>query len=173
MASHIFRDAQHCLLGCSHRIKEGDELVRSPWFIINNQVCVPRPHSALREAARRGARRTTLTAAQRGLRPPEAAGVCGLSKTGALFLPSPWKDYQLHLSQKPRLNLLRRSRGSWSPARAEFGCPPLPRGASESAMAKARKVPPQTNPAARVTLCLIHPVPYPVPAEAAVFSSPR
>nr|XP_031303092.1 uncharacterized protein LOC116151782 [Camelus dromedarius] len=88
--------------------------------------------------SRRGTLRTTLTAAQRSLRPPEASGVCGLSKTGAFFLPFPWRDYQLHLSQKLRLNLLSRSRGSRGSDEHRVRLSASPRGPGEFEMAKVR-----------------------------------
>lgn len=88
--------------------------------------------------SRRGSLRTTLTAAQRSLRPPEAPGVCGLSKTGAFFLPFPWRDYQLHLSQKLRLNLLSRSRGSRGSSAHGVRLSACPRGPGEMGMAKVR-----------------------------------
>lgn len=87
---------------------------------------------------RRGSLKTTLTAAQRSLRPPEAPGFCGLSKTGAFFLPFPWRDYQLHLSQKLRLNLLSRSRGSRGSSARSVRLSASPGRPSELEMAKVR-----------------------------------
>lgn len=84
---------------------------------------------------------TTLTVAQRSLQPPEAPGFCGLSKTGAFFLPFPWRDYQLHLSQKLRLNLLSKSRGSRGSSARKVRPSASPLRPRELEMAKVRTEP--------------------------------
>lgn len=86
--------------------------------------------------SRRGSLQTTLIVAQRSLRPPEAPGFCGLSKTGAFFLPFPWRDYQLHLSQKSRL-----SRGGRGSSERGVRLSISPRRPSEFEMAKVRAEP--------------------------------
>lgn len=113
---------------------------------VSIKVCVFQSLPRLREASRveqpgqsrRGSLQTTLTVAQRSLRPPEAPGFCGLSKTGAFFLPFPWRDYQLHLSQKLRLNPLSRSRGSRGSSAHGVRLSASPRRPRELEMAKVR-----------------------------------
>lgn len=110
----------------------------NPWRVLKEAAGAQRTPQS-----RRGSLRTTLTAAQRSLRPPEAPGVCGLSKTGAFFLPFPWRDYQLHLSQKLRLNLLSRSRESRGFSARRVGLSTSTRRPSEFEIAKVRTEPQQ------------------------------
>lgn len=92
----------------------------------------------------RGSLQTTLTATQRSRRPPEAPGVCGLSKSGAFFLPFPWRDYQLHVAQKLRLNLLSRNRGSRGSSARRVRLSASPPRPSEFEIAKVRTEPQRT-----------------------------